>query len=431
MRILTLFETDDKPWLDPLIVRRAALDFQSQLLELDLDDVKSKFNVRAVWPWSNGRDPELTVELDRLSFTMKREAVVENGATDKFGEIVLRLQVEGFIDTTLMLYFSGPQRWRGWKLYHMDTDYWTHDAATMLVHALEYHEKNSKPSVTEDVEAPSGHTILSRFARQLVMKGFEAEVTSKSKPGIVNRSKLGIEVKGYGMRDTLKLYKPFWAHEKGMVAFVDTKTEQRFSSVEEMVEKLKAKYPKLPKCLSFIPKREKLKEGEEVKLNIKQRLLQFQRELIEGLPDDAELSDFIKVRGHAYGSNSSHSDTEFDRYVLVVKHDPWIIKQGGYDYDLASVIAIVIDDLDTVVVNGRKLPSNDGLITAMAYEPKSVSPLAKLSKQERFEAMQKLDYSTKDFALNNKLKGVQSTDEATTGRQDGLTELANWLADNS
>lgn len=425
-----LDENEVEPWLDPIVVRKVALDFQSRLLELDLEEVKQKFVVRAIWPWANGRDPELTVDLERLSLSMKREAITENGMKDMFGQVVLHVVIEGFVDAILMLYFSGAQRWRGWKLYHVDTDHSNIDPAAMLVHLVEYYAK--KPNGDRVVEArksdpttPSGYTILSRFARQLVMKGFDAEVTSKSKPGIVNRSKLGIEVKGYGMRDTLKLYKPFWAHEKGMVAFVDAKTEQRFSSVEEMVEKLKARYPKLPKCLSFVPKPEKLKE-EQGKTNIKKRLLKFQSDLIEKLPDDVEISDFIKVRGHAYGSNSSHVDTEFDRYVLVIKFNEAL--SPNMHGDLASVIAMVIDDLDTVVVNGTRLPPSEGTIVGVAYEPKGSSKLAELSKLERYEAMIKLDYSPKDFVLKNKLNAVYSVDEATIGRHEGLDELANWAA---
>lgn len=217
-----------EPWLNPTVTKRVALDLQSALL--DADDTG-----------------DLNVELVSMPPRLKHAAVVENGMTNQFAQFALRVSFDGAPASAPLLIHYSSNTDKAWRYYHVDTDRLEHSASSMLDHV-----RALLTTVKEDAPL-SAHALLNRFAKQLIAKGFEAEVTSKSKPGVVNRSKLGIEVKGYGMKDTLKLYTPFWKHEKGMLAFVDTKTEQRFSTVAEMVEKLKGKYPKLPKCLSFVP----------------------------------------------------------------------------------------------------------------------------------------------------------------------------------
>lgn len=393
-----------EPWLNPTVTKRVALDLQSALL--DADDTG-----------------DIDVEIISRPPRLKHAAVVENGMTDQFAQFALRVSVDGVPASAVLLihYNSSVPNREVWRYYHVDTDRLDRSASSILEHikALLTNKVAKADNLPRgplttwlDEDAPlSPHTILSRFAKQLIAKGFEAEVTSKSKPGVVNRSKLGIEVKGYGMKDTLKLYTPFWKHEKGMLAFVDTKTEQRFSTVAEMVEKLKGKYPKLPKCLSFVPKPEKLKESSG-KLNIKQRILQLQRDLIEQLPDGSDLSDINKCRGSAYGA-SGHKDTRFDRYVIVVKYSETAERDSGMLY------VITVDDLDTVEVNGVARKSSDGLVIATVYEPKD--------PHLTFERLQQLDYTKK--SLPN-LKSVWNSDEVTTGYQTGLDELVAWLADD-
>jgi hypothetical protein len=229
MRVGMLFEAiGERPWTSHL-ARQAALKFQQELLELD---------------------DKLDIELVTARATMINDAVVNNGMPSTFAPFMLKLT--GSVNRELLVYYA--PRPKDFKLYDVDTDYFTFDTKVMYEHLITLSGLGVNEELTEEQAAiPGAGTIMARFAKELISHGFEAEVKSSSKPGIINSSKLCIEVKGYGMKDSLKLYKPLWKHEQGMVAFVDVKTEKRFSSVAEMVAELKAKYPKLPQCLSYFP----------------------------------------------------------------------------------------------------------------------------------------------------------------------------------
>lgn len=411
MKIARLLESsnDDKPWIGPN-VRHDALKFQSELLELD-DDI--------------------SVELCAPKYKLLHDARVSCGREDRFSNIALNVTYASKDKQAwtyqLLIYYRHDLSTATDKLYPAlfigDKDHATFSAREAFKSIKNMAEDREEllygkylgfddEQVKEALaNAPSSYTLLSRFAKELVAKGFDAEVKSNSKPGVINSSKLCIEVKGYGMSDVIKLYKPLWKHEQGVLAFVDAKTEQRFSIVPEMVEKLKAKYPKLPKCLFFVPKSEKLKESSNGQLNIKERILKLQTDLIEQLPDDTKLSDIITCRGRAYGAHG-HEDTRFDRYVIIVECTHYLQPNGVIHY------VITVDDLDTVEVNGVKRPASDGLVVATVY-------MVKGSERPSFELLQKFDYSKKQ--LSPTLKPVWGSDEATSGRQEGLDQLVNWL----
>lgn len=238
MRVGTLFEVEDpfeKPWTG-IKARQAALEFQTELLEID---------------------DKLDIEMVPTSFSLLSDAIRDNGMPAKFAGFMLR--ITGSLQRDLLLYYSTstPPKF---MLYDVDTDYPTEDMKDMHDHVKKRIERDEKEgqhvdeALTEEQAAiPGAGTIMARFTKELISHGFEAEVKSSSKPGIINSSKLCIEVKGYGMKDSLKLYKPLWKHEQRMIAFVDVKTERRFSTVAEMVAVLKEKYPKLTKCLSYFP----------------------------------------------------------------------------------------------------------------------------------------------------------------------------------
>lgn len=238
MRVGNLFEDPfEKPWTGPK-ARQAALEFQTQLLDID-----------------DGLD----IEMVPVRVAMISDAIRNNGMPACFAEFMLR--ITGTLQRDLLLYYSASNPPK-FMLYDVDTDYPTEDMKDMYDHVKRRIERNKKEGLGQHVDEalteeqaaiPGAGTILARFAKELISHGFEAEVKSSSKPGVINSSKQCIEVKGYGMKDSLKLYKPLWQHEKGMVAFVDVKTEKRFSTVDEMVAVLKEKYPKLPKCLSYFP----------------------------------------------------------------------------------------------------------------------------------------------------------------------------------
>lgn len=133
------------------------------------------------------------------------------------------------------------------------------------------------------VIAPSPKAKLERFVKLLTSHGFEAKVVSKGGSKF-SKSKLCIEVSGYGMKDTLKLYKPLWKWEQDRNELIDTKHERRFSTVEEMVERLKEFYPKLLKCLVFVPPLAEAIDSDKVKQwlsTFKKRVLKFQQDLLE------------------------------------------------------------------------------------------------------------------------------------------------------
>lgn len=222
----------DKPWTSPA-ARQAALKFQTELL--DINDA-------------------LDIELVPTSISLLSDAISNNGMSATFASFMLLLtksEAEQPRLTQLALLLHYFVRGKTFHLYHVDTDFSSATASRMYDHLKTHAAKLLAEA--EEASQPGAMTILTRFAKELVSHGFEAEVKSSSEPGIINSSKLCIEVKGYGMKDSLKLYKPLWNHEKGMVAFVDVKTERRFSTVAEMVAVLKERYPKLPQCLSYFP----------------------------------------------------------------------------------------------------------------------------------------------------------------------------------
>lgn len=227
MKVDLLFEDPfEKPWDGPQS-RQAALKFQAELL--DIDDA-------------------LDIEFVPTSISMLSDAIRNNGMPARFAGFMLRLA--GSLQRDLLIYYSATKPSK-FMLYDVEADF-----ANDVMQGMYNHLKQdgaSKELSEEQAATPGAMTILARFAKELISHGFEAEVKGSSKSGIINSSKHCIEVKGYGMKDSLKLYKPLWRHEKGMIAFVDVKTERRFSTVAEMVDELKAKYPKLPQCLSYFP----------------------------------------------------------------------------------------------------------------------------------------------------------------------------------
>lgn len=227
MKVDTLLEEPfAKPWTGPE-ARHAALKFQTALL--DIDD-------------------SLDIEFVPTSHAMLSDAIRNNGMPAKFAGFMLR--ITGGLQRNLLVYYSATKP-ATFMLYDVDTDF-----ANANMQGMYNHLKKDGPNnelTEEQAVIPGASTILARFAKELISHGFEAEVKGSSKPGIINGSKQCIEIKGYGMKDSLKLYKPLWNHEKGVIAFVDVKTERRFSTVAEMVAALKEKYPKLPQCLSYFP----------------------------------------------------------------------------------------------------------------------------------------------------------------------------------
>jgi hypothetical protein len=244
---------------------------------------------------------------------------------------------------------------------------------------------------------PSAHTTLSRFAKELEAKGFEAEVKSSSKPGIINRSKLCIVVKGYGLRDVIKLYKPLFGWEDTSTYFVDSKHEKKFRTVQELVAVLKDKYKRLPKCLSYVPP--VVKEDEGV-VPIKRRILKFQQDL-ENL-DYETVSNIIKTKG------VSADGATTDRFVFVLAP----VDDGHRFSTLYQKVVIIIDDQDSLMVPGRQPRSKvEQLVNVEIFH-----------WGETYEELLKRDW-TKHYPK----RPIFIEDEAVTGRQESLDNAIAYL----
>ena len=385
MKVGRLFEDPfAKPWTTHL-ARQAALQFQQELL--DIDD-------------------ELNIEMVPTRIMTLNDAIRNNGMPASFAEFMLRLT--GSLERDLLIYYSAT-RPQTFMLYDVDTDHATSDMHAMYDHIKKRIEQSKKEGLGQHVNEalseeqaaiPGASTIMARFAAELVSHGFEAEVKSSSKPGIINSSKQCIEVKGYGMKDSLKLYKPLWAHEKGMIAFVDVKTERRFSTVAEMVAALKERYPKLPQCLSYFPppvKKKKLKESVGRALTIRQRILKLQAELIDELPDEADVGDLIAVK-----AKSRFGGTKFDRYVVPVKFN-----------DDAYLIAI--DSHDQMEINGVKREA-DAVPLVLAAVAKSIVS---------YEETVAMDYS--HGLPYSHINILYTNDDSISGEQVAIDYAAFWL----
>lgn len=110
--------------------------------------------------------------------------------------------------------------------------------------------------LTESLEV-SNATKLNRFVKELTSKGFDAEIVRSLPKDVINSSKVGIRIRGYGMRDDVKLYKKFYNWEEDRGEFVDFKHHKKFSNVTEMVAALKEFYPRLPACFDYVSPEEK------------------------------------------------------------------------------------------------------------------------------------------------------------------------------
>lgn len=234
MRITSLIED-----VADLNVRQWALKFQQELLDCCADDD--------------------VVKLGKPSPMVLHDAIVNNGCKVEQvchdiciyynGYPLLLIYRPGLCSSSVSSMTAGsylgkkPERY---CVYDVDTDVHLDSAAKMREHIL------AKPVKEELTATPSASTTLARFARELIAHGFTAEVKSKSKIGVVNRSKLSIEVKGYGVKDEFKLYKPLWKWEDSAITFVDAKHERKFSTIAGMITALKEFYPKLPSCLSYV-----------------------------------------------------------------------------------------------------------------------------------------------------------------------------------
>lgn len=260
--------------------------------------------------------------------------------------------------------------------------------------------------IFETASALSAMTILTRFAKALIAHGFEAEVKKSSKPGIINSSKLCIEVKGYGLKDTLKLYKPLWRHERGMIAFVDVKHERRFASVTDMVVQLKDKYPKLPKCLSYTPPPEKLKESQGA--NVKQRILKFQQELLDTF-DDISMNDILHM-------TKSFDGTEHDRYVLIIELAHLTHPVASQKRDSMRHYVIRIDDFSTLKINGISPKYKQQLVRIDVALAKRGTP---------FDKLKDLNYNKSFNKLG--LTSAWGEDESDSGIQDAFDNLLTML----
>ena len=255
MKVITLLEAEET-------AKQAAFRFQQELLDAGAEDA----------------------DLSQVSYAKYKDATLNNGMTDISRDVSIDVVLSTGDKVNLLLSFR--KLIKDWALYDIDTDAWFTEADKALQH-LEARflrlQKEDESYVDESVSGsgPSSSTKLARFAKELAAKGFEAEVSNKAPVGVINSSKLGVKVKGYGIDDFFKLYKPLWKWESTDTCFADCKTEKKFSTVQELVDKLKERYPKLPRCLTF---KQPLKEA-VASPGLKPRLMKFYQDLIEELPE--------------------------------------------------------------------------------------------------------------------------------------------------
>ena len=248
---------------------------------------------------------------------------------------------------------------------------------------------------------PSAHTTLSRFAKELEAKGFEAEVKSNSKPGIVNRSKLCIVVKGYGLNDVIKLYKPLFGWEDKSTYFVDSKHEKKFRTVKELVDVLKDKYKRLPKCLSYVPP--PVKEAVDGVTPMRQRILKFQQQLQD--LDFAEVSNILRFKKEYEDPQLGAVEQLIYAFVLAPMGDDAPHAEHYKRY------VVLIEDWDSMNVDGKSRNRGENLCMVTILE-----------MHEPYAQLLKRDYSKHIYKAP-----VFREDECITGRQEALDNAIAYL----
>jgi hypothetical protein len=349
-------------------VKAAAFKFQQELLD------------------TGGSEDTVDVELVEPNRILISKAIHENGCDEVISTKIALMLDSAMLDKPIELLLVYYRAIAKWGLYHVQTDRFTTDTAEMLEILVKWEQDGR---MNESVEM-SASTKLARFARELIAHGFEAEVKNKSKVGIVNRSKLCIQVKGYGIKDEFKLYKPLWKWEADRGELVDVKHERKFATVKEMIAKLKEFYPKLPKCLTYMPPPVK----ESVGPTLRSRIFALQSNLIEIGIDVGDINKHEIT--HSYIANSK----TFTRYYFPITL-PKRSKKGFSEVE--RFLIVFIDD------------EGEGLVCTTV--------LRATDEHEHQAPRLTLSAITKQTGLTR----IADWDEAASGQQDSMDDLIKWL----